>query len=174
MDIHHGSDDAQRVLDIGEDSSSDESFIGQSGVLASSSSDENHSVVLAPLEVGDPLAGLTRAIGGHSNESESFLPFVDDARMDPLVQKAIGSRRQRRKRSNILTTRMQESRISEEPKHHCAETRVDPESKNLNVETRITPSMMHRAHRAYESFHRLPAGSSSEAQVARSSTGVDG
>ena len=72
---------------------------------------------------------------------------------------------------------MQESRISEEPKYHCAETYVDPESKNVNVETKImspSPSMMHRAQRAYESFHRLPAGSSSEAQVARSSAGVEG
>ena len=149
IDDHQGVDDPQRVLDIGEDSSSDESYIGQSNVLASSSSDDDHDpVVFAPLEVGDPFAGLARATSGHS-----------DALMDPLVQKAIKSRRQRRKRSNILRTRMQESRISEEPKYHCAETYVDPEFKNANVETRITslsPSMMHRAQRAYESFHSPP------------------
>ena len=137
----------QRVLESDEDCScsSDESFIGQSGVLAISSSDEDHSVVLAPLEVGDLLAGLARAIGSHTI----------DARMDILVQKAIRSRRQRRKRSNILRTRMQESRISDEP-----ETYVDPESKNWNVETKTTPpssSMMRWPQRAYESFHRLPA-----------------
>jgi len=47
----------------------------------------------------------------------------------------------------------------------------------MNVETKITPpspSMISRAQRAYESFHIFPPGSSSEAQVVRSSAGIDG
>ena len=99
MDSHHANDDTQRVLDIGEDSSSDESYIGQSNVLASSSSEEDHDpVVFAPLEVGDPSAGLARATSGHSDFDESTFVdgarmFADDSLMDPLVQKAIKSRR---------------------------------------------------------------------------------
>ena len=86
-DDHHNVDDTQRVLDIGEDSSSDESYIGQTNVLASFSSEEDHDpVVFAPLEVGDPFAGLARATSGHSDSDKNM--FVDDARMDSLVQKA--------------------------------------------------------------------------------------
>ena len=85
LDDHHVNDDQQRVLDIGEDSSSDESYIGQSNVLASSSSEEDHDpVVFAPLEVGDPFAGFARATSGHSDSDKNA--SVDDARMDPLVQ----------------------------------------------------------------------------------------
>ena len=50
LDIYHGSDDVQRVLDIGEGcSSSDESYVGQSNVIASSSSDEDHHPVVSAL-----------------------------------------------------------------------------------------------------------------------------
>ena len=102
----------QRVLGSDEDSSSDESYIGQSNILASSSSEEDHDpVVFAPLEVGDPSAGLARATSGHSDIDENLLingacMSVDDARMDPLAQKALKSRNQRRKRSNILRARI--------------------------------------------------------------------
>ena len=69
MDGHHANDDTQRFLDIGEESSSDESYIGQSNVLASSSSEEDHDpAVLAPLEVGDPFAGQQPARGPHGRE----------------------------------------------------------------------------------------------------------
>ena len=96
----------QRILGINEDcSSSDKSVIGQSGVLAYSSSDEDHPVVLAPLDVADLLAGLTRAISGHR-------PGVDDSCMDPLVQKVSKSRRQRRKNSNIVRARVHEPQNS--------------------------------------------------------------
>ena len=98
-------------------------------------------MVFAPLEVGDPFAGLARATSGHSdfdksvfvyefgrNEGVQILPvslrpgFVDDGRMDPMVQKALKSRRQRRKRSNILRARVHEPQNSiEKPNHHCAE-----------------------------------------------------
>ena len=68
-----GNDRTQRVLGFNEDcSSSDESYIGQSGVIASSRSDEDHPVVLAPLEVGDLLAGLARAISGHGGIDDDW------------------------------------------------------------------------------------------------------
>jgi hypothetical protein len=85
-DDHSGVDNAQRVLDIGEDSSSDESYIGQSNVLASSSSEEDDDpVVFASLEVGDPFVGLARATSGHSDSDKNM--FVDDARMDPWFRR---------------------------------------------------------------------------------------
>ena len=57
-------DDLQRIVGTEEDcsSSSDESYIGQSGVIASSSSDEDHTVLFAPLGVGDPFAALPREV----------------------------------------------------------------------------------------------------------------
>ena len=88
-------DDLQRILGADEDcSSSDQSYIGQSNVIASSSADEDHPVVLTPLEVVDLLAWLAGATSGHRD--------IDDSRMDPLFQKAWNSRRQMRKHSNIF------------------------------------------------------------------------
>ena len=81
------SNDESEILD----SSSDESFIGQSGVVVSSSLDEDHTVVFAPLEVGDPSAGLSRevdchrpvlAAGGSPEVIGGRSPIIDDARMD--------------------------------------------------------------------------------------------
>ena len=100
-----GNDRTQRVLDIGEGSSNgDDSYIGESNVLASSSSEEDHNpVVFAPPEVADPLAELARAISGHRDVDKLCRNnLVGDARMDPLVQKALKGRRQKSKRSNII------------------------------------------------------------------------
>jgi hypothetical protein len=102
---------------------------------------------------------------------------VDDARMDPLVQKALKSRKQRRKRSNILHARVHDLRNSIEPKHHCA---GGQEAEDVVPVPQVPNDIVDPcqkiilARRAYESFHRLPRGSASESQVVNSSAGIEG
>ena len=125
-------DDLQRILSTDEDcSSSGESYIGKSNGIASSSSDEDHPVVFAPLGVGDPFAGLPREVGCHfaasacePAEAIGGRSPIDDSRMDPLVQAALKSRWQRRKHTSILRARVHEPRnANAEPNHQCAEVR---------------------------------------------------
>ena len=188
-------------------SSSDESFIGQSGVVDyDDSSDEDRFFDEAstsarsssrydlslnadgsfedPADVSSPASCRVERGDAVKLSLCGRDPSSCDALMDPGVQKAAKARRPRRKRMSILKVRFQpDHRNSEEPENHCADDRearkhaLQEMAENIRLEG-VRRVQLQRAvssaRRAFESFHRLSPGSSSEAQVSRSSAGIAG
>ena len=71
-------------------------------------------------------------IDSSSSEEECPIPPKTDARMDPAVQKAIRSRHQRRKRSNILRAKVVRFNLESPtiPINLCAEVEDDVADKD--------------------------------------------
>ena len=111
--------------------------------------------------------GQRAFIDSSSSEEESAIPPKVDARVDPAVQKAMRSRRQRRKRSSILQRRVRfDLESPEDPINHCAEVEDD------NVED--ADDQRELAKKAYEVYNHFQPGSATHDQVAASKKGVQG
>ena len=176
-------------------SSSDSSYIGKSGIIEDTSSDEDHDDFVdfegrsAGLESA-PLVGARSAVLCPAAPSSVDCIQVPDAppvcgdllarpsgesgiehRMEK--RKFLMTKRQRRKISSILRARViVESTSAQTPMSPIEETLQEDDVNALQFDDE--QMKIDRARRAYESYHRLPPNSSSEAQVIRSSAGVDG
>ena len=155
------------ITEYDENSSSDESYFGQSGYVDQTSSEDDECVAVSSAANAAPVASFTGDEGG-CVEPRFAPPQPGGDGTTPIGSSKI--RRKRRKRVSILRSRLPcEPQNSTEPKHHCAEARQHDAEDDSQVLHRLAC-----AKRAYEAFHRLPVGSASDDQVRRSSAGVEG
>ena len=125
---------------------------------------------------GESEFGQRGFIDSSSSEEERANPPKVDARMDPSVQKALRSRKQRRKRSSILKRRVRFNLDphEEDPIHHCAEAE-DCNVRDADMDHDVgEEEQLELAKRAYEVHNHLTPGSATHDEVARSQRGVAG